>query len=273
MAGVATTISLTFPVVADARPSSVYESENPTVEFIPISDGDKVKVRPEIAIKASGNKKDTHDKTTKAAPSSTKTRSVRESTSKSSDDYLSDISVQETGDGLADYSGGGIILPPGFDTLGDDIEKSLADVDKKARDRISKSGLPMIDPIRLDDIDIPYIKDLGDRAVRLAYSKLGSPYVWAATGPDTFDCSGLMQWIYSNMDISIPRLAADQVSQGTPVALNDLKPGDLVGYNNGGHVAMYIGDGKVIHAPQTGDVVKISPVDMQPIDGAARWIN
>ncbi|GAA4548422.1 C40 family peptidase [Amycolatopsis samaneae] len=102
-------------------------------------------------------------------------------------------------------------------------------------------------------------------AVNAALSKLGSPYVYGATGPGTFDCSGLMQWAYKQAGISLPRTADAQIaSGGTRVSRDQLQPGDLVGfYSPITHIGMYIGDGKMVHAPDTGDVVKISPLQSQ----------
>ncbi|WP_206794416.1 NlpC/P60 family protein [Amycolatopsis sp. MtRt-6] len=107
-------------------------------------------------------------------------------------------------------------------------------------------------------------------AVNAALSKLGSAYVWGATGPSTFDCSGLMQWAYAKAGITLPRNSAAQAQFGTPVSRDQLQPGDLVAYYSPvSHIGMYIGDGKMVHAPTSGDVVKISPL-MSGYAGATR---
>lgn len=93
-----------------------------------------------------------------------------------------------------------------------------------------------------------------------AYKHLGKSYVWGATGPDTFDCSGFTQYVYEHaagMDIS--RTTYTQINVGQPVSQDQLKPGDLV-FPHAGHVGIYVGNGQMIHAPQTGDVVKVGPV-------------
>ncbi|SFW87381.1 C40 family peptidase [Amycolatopsis australiensis] len=108
------------------------------------------------------------------------------------------------------------------------------------------------------------------KAVDAALSKLGSAYVWGATGPSTFDCSGLMQWAYKQAGISLPRTSAAQAGFGTPVSRDQLQPGDLVAYYSPvSHIGMYIGDGKMVHAPTSGDVVKISPL-LSEYAGATR---
>jgi peptidoglycan DL-endopeptidase CwlO len=102
------------------------------------------------------------------------------------------------------------------------------------------------------------------KAVNAALSKLGSAYVWGATGPSTFDCSGLMQWAYKQAGITLPRNSAAQAGFGAPVSRDQLQPGDLVAYYSPvSHIGMYLGDGKMVHAPTSGDVVKISPLQSQ----------
>lgn len=99
------------------------------------------------------------------------------------------------------------------------------------------------------------------KAVQLAKSKLGCKYVWGATGPNTFDCSGLMYWIAKQLGKSIPRTSKEQSRSGTPVSKANLLPGDLVFFANKNgvhHVGMFIGNNQFIHSPQTGDVVKVS---------------
>ena len=99
------------------------------------------------------------------------------------------------------------------------------------------------------------------KAVQLAKSKLGCKYVWGATGPNTFDCSGLMYWVAKKLGKSIPRTSKEQSRSGMPVSKANLLPGDLVFFANKNgvhHVGMFIGGGQFIHSPQTGDVVKIS---------------
>jgi peptidoglycan DL-endopeptidase CwlO len=97
--------------------------------------------------------------------------------------------------------------------------------------------------------------------VDYARSRLGLPYVWAASGPNSFDCSGLTMWCYAKVGISLPHSSRDQINVGQRVSLADLQPGDLVFFGHPiHHVGIYIGGGQMIHAPHTGDHVKISPL-------------
>ncbi|CAM3188290.1 NlpC/P60 family protein [Prescottella defluvii] len=111
----------------------------------------------------------------------------------------------------------------------------------------------------------------GQAAANAAQSKVGSPYVWGATGPNSFDCSGLVQWAYKQAGVSVPRTSYDQVAGGTPVSKSNLQPGDVVAFYGADHIGIYIGNGSVVHAPTEGDVVKISPVDSMPFSGASRY--
>ena len=108
-------------------------------------------------------------------------------------------------------------------------------------------------------------------AVQWAYRELGKPYVWGAAGPDSFDCSGLTQYVYGKAGIYLPHYTGDQWNAGRHVDRSQLQPGDLVFYYSDlHHMALYIGDGRVIEAPHTGDVVKIAPLDIDPYAGAVR---
>lgn len=99
----------------------------------------------------------------------------------------------------------------------------------------------------------------GRAAVRAALSRLGCPYVWGATGPDRFDCSGLVQWSYARAGIPLPRTTYDQINEGIPVARSDVRPGDLV-FPHSGHVQLAIGNNLVVEAPHPGANVQVSPL-------------
>ena len=94
--------------------------------------------------------------------------------------------------------------------------------------------------------------------VGIAMRYLGTPYVWGGASPGGFDCSGLVAYVYGQMGVSLPHYTGAQWNVGVPVSRSDLQPGDLVFFNGLGHVGIYIGGGQFIHAPHTGDVVKIS---------------
>ncbi len=106
-----------------------------------------------------------------------------------------------------------------------------------------------------------YIPGKQGRVVGYAYAQLGDPYVWAAAGPDAFDCSGLTLAAWAAAGVYLPHNAAMQYDQIMHVSRGDLQPGDLVFWNGLSHVGLYVGNGKVIHAPQPGEGVKISGVD------------
>jgi cell wall-associated NlpC family hydrolase len=109
------------------------------------------------------------------------------------------------------------------------------------------------------------------RVVKFAYDSLGKPYVFGAAGPGSYDCSGLTLAAYRQVGVSLPHSARRQFALGPKVPRSDLMPGDLVYfYSDLHHVGVYIGNGKVIHAPQPGESVKISPVDVMPYAGATR---
>jgi cell wall-associated NlpC family hydrolase len=117
----------------------------------------------------------------------------------------------------------------------------------------------------------------GRTAVRYAKAQLGKPYQWGASGPDTFDCSGLTMMAWRQAGIDLDHYSASQYNQGTHVARGDLRPGDLVFFADDTndpstihHVGIYVGDGQMINAPQTGDVVKYSSIDRSDYIGATR---
>lgn len=99
------------------------------------------------------------------------------------------------------------------------------------------------------------------QVISIAMQYLGVPYVWGGASPSTgFDCSGLTSYAFAQIGVSLPHHAASQFNYGTPVSREDLQPADLVFFHGLGHMGMYIGGGQFIHAPRTGDVVKISSI-------------
>lgn len=115
-----------------------------------------------------------------------------------------------------------------------------------------------------------------EAALKIAKAQLGKPYKWGATGPNSFDCSGLTYYAYKNgSKVSIPRTSREQSKFGKKVSKSELKPGDLVFFGKGSsvsHVGMYIGNDQYIHSPQTGDVVKISKLSSRKMIVARRVV-
>lgn len=120
-------------------------------------------------------------------------------------------------------------------------------------------------------IPAPPSSSTGGSAASVALGQLGTPYVWGGGAPGGFDCSGLIAWAYEQVGISLPHYAAAQYAMGTPVPMDALEPGDLISFHGSGHIGMYIGSGQYVHAPQTGDFVKVSTLaDRSDADGAVR---
>jgi cell wall-associated NlpC family hydrolase len=101
-----------------------------------------------------------------------------------------------------------------------------------------------------------------------ALSRRGMPYIWGAAGPTSFDCSGLVQWSFAQAGVRMPRVAADQARTGPAVPVSQLQPGDLLFYHTDptapgyiSHVAIYLGNGLMIQAPQPGQNVEVVPAD------------
>ncbi|MZD16064.1 C40 family peptidase [Streptomyces bottropensis] len=147
---------------------------------------------------------------------------------------------------------------------------SLTDEERAEYDRASRST----GPGRTDMPDPSGAVAPNGRAaaaVAAARSALGKPYVWGATGPHGFDCSGLMVWSYGQAGVGLPRTSQAQRYAGTQVPLSQARPGDIVTYRpDASHVGMYVGNGQVIHAPYPGAPVRHDPVGMMPIASVTR---
>nr|WP_280275422.1 NlpC/P60 family protein [Nocardia wallacei] len=133
----------------------------------------------------------------------------------------------------------GTLFPPGFD-----------------RDRLL-SGL---------------VPGSGTSALAAGLTRVGDPYVWGATGPDQFDCSGLVQWAFHQVGINLPRTSQAQAGVGTPVGRQELQPGDVVFfYSDASHVGIYAGNGLMLHASTFGVPVAVAPMDSTPYHSARRY--
>lgn len=128
--------------------------------------------------------------------------------------------------------------------------------------RIARDGLPM---------GVTLGGGKGAQALRVAMSRMDMPYVWGATGPKSFDCSGLVYWAFKRVGITMPRSSSAQAQVGRPVSRANLQPGDLIFfYHPVSHVGFYAGDGKVLNAVQTGDVVRYTDLSRMKSYASAR---
>lgn len=138
-----------------------------------------------------------------------------------------------------------------------------------------KENSSLLDLSTNNIIPVTLPSDISEEAKAIileAEKYLGVPYLWGGTTPDGFDCSGYMQYIFASKNISIPRVSQDQQSFSTKISMSEIKPGDLV-FNKSSdstHVGMYIGNDMYIHAPHTGDVVKISQLSTSNMKYAGR---
>ena len=108
--------------------------------------------------------------------------------------------------------------------------------------------------------------------IQAALSRIGSPYVWGGSGPNQFDCSGLVMWSFQQAGISLPHSSQALAQGGQPVSRDQMQPGDLVTYySDASHVAIYIGDGMMVHASTYGTPVRVAPVDNAPIYNVRRY--
>ncbi|MBH0780062.1 C40 family peptidase [Nocardia bovistercoris] len=133
---------------------------------------------------------------------------------------------------------------------------------------------PGIPGLEVPGAPLPFVapkKSIGEVALDAALSKIGAPYVYGASGPDAFDCSGLVQWAYREAGMNLPRTSGAQLSSGAPVSLDSLQPGDLVSFYDGGHSGLYAGDGNVVHASTSGTPVRIAPISSMPFAGARHF--
>lgn len=111
----------------------------------------------------------------------------------------------------------------------------------------------------------------GGKALDYAVEQIGKPYLWGAEGPEAYDCSGLTSRAWARAGVNVPRTSQQQWAELPKVKLSELRPGDLVVYfPKATHVAMYLGEGKVVHAPRPGSRVKVSPLASNPLLGAVR---
>jgi cell wall-associated NlpC family hydrolase len=153
----------------------------------------------------------------------------------------------------------------------DSIQKKIDDLQKLRIQAYGASGGDT-GPLRTGPCPVTYTNDKGGRAAQKACDLIGKPYVFGASGPNSYDCSGLTAAAWASVGVHLEHYTRDQWNEGKPVSAADLQPGDLVFYYPGSlhHVAIYIGGGKVVHAPHTGDHVRMATIDRGPIAGYRR---
>ncbi|MEU4561132.1 NlpC/P60 family protein [Actinoplanes sp. NPDC023936] len=150
------------------------------------------------------------------------------------------------------------------------IEKEIKDLQKL---RIEAYGTANADDgaLRTGPCPVTYTNDKGGRAAQRACDLIGKPYVFGSNGPNSYDCSGLTQEAWAAVGVHLEHYTKDQWGSTKSVSRDELKPGDLVFYySDVHHVAIYIGGGKVVHAPHTGDYVRMATIDRGPIAGYRR---
>jgi peptidoglycan DL-endopeptidase CwlO len=145
-------------------------------------------------------------------------------------------------------------------------EENAKEAEKARSERATRGG-------DREDKDLPNVPASGRAAIAVnaALSQLGDPYVWGADGPSSYDCSGLMMYAWGKAGVSLSHSSKAQTGEGRPVSKSDLMPGDLIFYYSPvSHVAMYLGNGRIVHAPRPGKSVEIAPMDEMPFNSAVR---
>ncbi|MEU1405280.1 NlpC/P60 family protein [Streptomyces sp. NPDC005728] len=159
-----------------------------------------------------------------------------------------------------------------------EAEKLESQLEQKEKERLAKLEQEAAYKSQTEWLDTGILKEVkgkaseqGRQAVEFATAQLGKPYVWGAEGPDSFDCSGLTSQAWAKAGRPVPRTSQEQWKQLKHVDIKDMRPGDLVIYfDDASHVAMYVGDGAIIHAPRPGRTVTVAGAGSMPILGVVR---
>ncbi|WP_082772098.1 NlpC/P60 family protein [Actinoplanes sp. TFC3] len=141
------------------------------------------------------------------------------------------------------------------------IQKKVDDLQKL---RVQAYGASGVDdgPLKLGPCPATYTQEAGNRAAQKACSLIGKPYIFGSAGPTGYDCSGLTQVAWRTVGVSLAHFTGDQIGSGRSVSRGDLQVGDLIFYGSPvHHVAIYVGNGYIVHAPHTGDHVRMAKVD------------
>lgn len=149
-----------------------------------------------------------------------------------------------------------------------------APVTAEIPDQVPVEAVQSVPGVTVDSADRGYAdaaQNSGNQAVvDAAMTRVGSPYVYGAAGPDAFDCSGLTQWSYAQAGKSIPRTSYDQLAGGQRVQ-GEYQPGDILSFYGGGHVGLYAGGGAFVHAPTAGQSVHVAHLNTMPAEYAVRY--
>ncbi|MBF6356691.1 C40 family peptidase [Nocardia higoensis] len=155
-----------------------------------------------------------------------------------------------------------------------EFEQPVEQLEQQLQQALAAPGAPLAAP-QLPQFTMPsapFVQQtsIGDIALDAAKTKVGAMYSWGAAGPSSFDCSGLVKWAYRQAGIELPRTSFEQSHVGAPVSFEELRPGDIVVTNGGGHVGLYAGDGKLLNAVQSGQPVSYTPLRPDMIVTARR---
>ncbi len=159
-----------------------------------------------------------------------------------------------------------------------EAEQLEATLEKRQRERLAQLEQQAADRAQTAWLDTGILKEIngkaseaGKKAVEFATAQLGKPYEWGAQGPQSYDCSGLTSQAWAAAGRPVPRTSQEQWKQLERVGIKDMRPGDLIIYNgDASHVAMYVGDGTIVHAPRPGRTVTLAGAGSMPILGVVR---
>ncbi|MFI7001883.1 NlpC/P60 family protein [Nocardia sp. NPDC050175] len=170
------------------------------------------------------------------------------------------------------------------DTVRADLERKRSDLggaiaqvvqawgSLSTKDRSALAGSPFPPGFDRDSLLQGLVPGSGTSALAAGLTRIGDPYVWGATGPNQFDCSGLVQWAFKQVGKNVPRTSSAQATYGTPVSKDELQPGDVVFfYSDISHVGIYAGNGLMLHASTFGVPVAVAPMGSTPYNSARRY--